>query len=64
MDVHHGYVRYLGAGHCVICLHHTGIQPYRVTLPPPVVRVAQQDQTSWLQEEVKGLTEVRKRLWG
>lgn len=59
VDLQHSFVRYLGCGNAVICLHHTRVVPYTVCLPPPVVSIAAEEQARWLQEELRALVEVR-----
>lgn len=53
------YVRYLGSGSTVLCLHHSQVTPYVVHMPAHRVALNPEAQVSWLLEEVKGLTEVR-----
>jgi hypothetical protein len=54
----HDFVRYLGLGRTVICLHHSVIKPFAMQLPPTHLSVSDDETTRWLAEEVKALTEV------
>jgi hypothetical protein len=57
------YVRYLGAGNTVLCLHHSSVSPYDVCLPPTAVGLSLEAEAAWLLEEAKGLTEVGGGVW-
>ena len=57
LSLQHDFVRYVGLGRTIICLHHSRIKPYNVLLPPIKVHVAEEDTRRWLVEEVKALTE-------
>lgn len=57
-SLRHDFVRYLGLGRTVICLHHSVIRPYAVRLPPASLHVAHEETTRWLTEEIMALTEV------
>lgn len=52
------YVRYLGRGSTILCLHYSRITPYVVRLPAAVVHMAWASQAAWLQREIRGLMEV------
>ncbi len=52
------YVRYLGSGSTVLCLHHSAVTRYDVCLPPAAVGLSVEVEAAWLLEEAKGLTEV------
>jgi len=54
----HNFVRYLGLGRTVICLHHSFIKPLAMQLPPNHLSVSEKDTARWLAGEVKALTEV------
>lgn len=53
------FVRYLGAGPTVLCLHYSHVAPFEVLLPPRDVELHLGPEAGWLQQEVKALTEVR-----
>lgn len=59
LSLQRDFVRYLGAGHTLLCLHYSAIHPYRVCMPPRQVQLAAEPELEWLQEELKQLTEVR-----
>jgi hypothetical protein len=54
------FVRYLGLGRTVICLHHSVIKPFGMQLPSTHLSVSEDNTARWLVEEVKTLTEVSK----
>ncbi len=58
LSLQRDFVRYLGAGHTLLCLHYSPIHPYRVCMPPRQVQLAAEPELEWLQEELKQLTEV------
>lgn len=58
LSLQRDFVRYLGAGHTLLCLHYSAIHPYRVRMPPRQVQLAAEPELEWLQEELKQLTEV------
>ncbi|KAL4529056.1 hypothetical protein Ndes2437A_g03576 [Nannochloris sp. 'desiccata'] len=53
----HDFVRYLGLGRTVICLHHSVIKPFAIQLPSNHLSVSEDSTARWLVEEVKALTE-------
>ncbi len=57
-EVQRDYVRYLGSGSTVLCLHHSHVTPYDVQLPLTAVELSAGAQAAWLVEEAKGLTEA------
>ncbi|GAB4817632.1 hypothetical protein N2152v2_004678 [Parachlorella kessleri] len=58
------YVRYLGSGSTVLCLHHSHVTPYDVQLPLTAVELSAGAQAAWLVEEAKGLTEEADEAFG
>lgn len=52
------FVRYIGTGGSVLCLHFSPAVPYDVVMPSGQVVLTCGPEASWLQEEIKQLTEV------
>jgi hypothetical protein len=61
LSLQRGFVRYLGAGPTLLCLHYCPTAPFAVRLPPRRVGLLPEMEEEWLQEEVKQLTEVGGR---
>eukprot|EP00887_Chlorella_sp_A99_P005551 scaffold1.g5551.t1 len=57
MSLQRDFVRYLGAGPTVLCLHYSHVAPFDVALPPRDLAVEPSLEAAWLQDEVKSLTE-------
>ena len=49
------FVRYLGQGRTVICLHLTRIELYRLVLPSPELSNPCSEDSVWLQDEIKSV---------
>lgn len=62
MPLQREFVRYLGAGSTLLCLHFCPAPAYAVRMPPRTVQLLAGPEGEWLQEELKGLTEVRRWL--
>lgn len=60
LSLQRDFVRYLGAGSTLLCLHFSPIQPYLVRMPPRQVQLLPDPELEWLQDEIKQLTEVGK----
>lgn len=56
-DMQHGFVRYIGCGNTVICLHHTSIKLYTVQFPPTLLSVVEETRQQWLEDEMRMLVE-------
>jgi hypothetical protein len=57
------FVRYLGSGSTLLCLHFSPAAPYAVRMPPRQVELLPSMEAEWLQEEIKQLTEVGVGGW-
>ncbi|PRW32495.1 FAB FYVE-domain PI-3,4-kinase [Chlorella sorokiniana] len=58
------FVRYLGAGSTLLCLHFSPASAYAVRMPPRCVGLLPASELEWLQEEVKALTEEADEAFG
>ena len=58
MSLQRDFVRYLGSGSTLLCLHYSPAPPYIVNMPPRQVELLPEMEDEWLQEEIKQLTEV------
>lgn len=62
LSLQRDYVRYLGAGCTVLCLHYSPAVSFDVLMPPRQVGLLPEAEEEWLQDEIKQLTEVG--AWG
>ena len=58
LSLQRDYVRYLGAGPTVLCLHFSPAPAFALCLPPRRVELVEAAEAEWLQDEIKQLTEV------
>lgn len=58
LSLQRDFVRYLGVGSTLLCLHFSPAPAFAVRMPPRQVELLAEQEQEWLQEEIKGLTEV------
>jgi hypothetical protein len=56
--VQRDFVRFIGCGSTLLCLHTSRARPYGVDMPPQRVALHGSVEASWLQGEVKDLAEA------
>lgn len=59
-----GFVRYMGLGGTLVCLHYEPVAPCGVHLPPLAVGLAPPEERGWLTEEVDELGKVTRYAIG
>ncbi|KAL4855645.1 putative 1-phosphatidylinositol-3-phosphate 5-kinase [Chlorella vulgaris] len=64
LSLQRDYVRYLGAGCTVLCLHYSPAVSFDVLMPPRQVGLLPEAEEEWLQDEIKQLTEEADEAFG